>query len=70
MASELEWTGQKEFAAAPLEEWVVGDHGAGLVRTHKGFTFATVYEAGHMVSVGIAGAWRTLTGKCASGSLR
>ena len=54
MASELEWTGQKEFAATALEEWVVGDHAAGLVRAHKGFAFATVYEAGHMVSVDIA----------------
>ena len=50
MARELEWTGQQEFAKQPLEEWTVDGHAAGLLRKHKGFTFATVYDAGHMVS--------------------
>ena len=50
MSLNLEWTGQKEFASQPLTEWYAGDHAAGLMRKFAGFTFATVFGAGHMAS--------------------
>ena len=49
MSRELEWTGQADFAKEPLKSWIVGDHIACVVRSAKGFTFATVNGAGHMV---------------------
>ncbi|KAJ7086299.1 Alpha/Beta hydrolase protein [Mycena crocata] len=51
----LEWSGQEEFAAEPLRAWAVGGDlakakgRAGLARSAKGLTFATVDGAGHMV---------------------
>ncbi|KAJ7073477.1 serine carboxypeptidase [Mycena belliarum] len=49
----LEWSGQAEFAAEPLHPWAVGNDfakgRAGLARSAKGLTFATVEAAGHMV---------------------
>ncbi|KAF8217517.1 serine carboxypeptidase [Mycena galopus ATCC 62051] len=45
----LEWSGQAEFVSQPLAEWVVDGERAGRTRAAKGFTFATVDAAGHMV---------------------
>ncbi|KAF8148174.1 serine carboxypeptidase [Mycena galopus ATCC 62051] len=45
----LEWSGRSEFAAQPLREWTVNGKRAGKTRSAKGFTFATVDGAGHMV---------------------
>ncbi|KAF9467031.1 serine carboxypeptidase [Collybia nuda] len=45
----LEWSGQSAFIGQPLREWTVEGKPAGKTRSAKGFTFATIYEAGHMV---------------------
>ncbi|KAK7001939.1 carboxypeptidase [Favolaschia claudopus] len=45
----LEWSGHEEFNAQPLEDWVVDGKRAGKTRSAKGFTFATVDGAGHLV---------------------
>ncbi|KAK7017662.1 carboxypeptidase [Favolaschia claudopus] len=45
----LEWSGHEEFSAQPLKDWVVDGKRAGKTRSAKGFTFATVDRAGHMV---------------------
>ncbi|RDB27300.1 Carboxypeptidase Y [Hypsizygus marmoreus] len=45
----LEWSGQEEFVGMPLREWVVDGKRAGRTRSAKGFTFATIDGAGHMV---------------------
>ncbi|KAJ7223362.1 Alpha/Beta hydrolase protein [Mycena pura] len=49
----LEWSGQTQFAAEPLRPWAVGGDftkgRAGLARSAKGLTFATIDGAGHMV---------------------
>jgi carboxypeptidase C (cathepsin A) len=45
----LEWSGQAEFSSQPLTEWAVDGKRAGRTRHAKGFTFATVDAAGHMV---------------------
>lgn len=47
----LEWSGQEAFNAEPLRNWTVGGEKAGITRSAKGFTFATVEAAGHMVSL-------------------
>jgi carboxypeptidase C (cathepsin A) len=46
---QLEWTGQAEFVKQELREWKVNGTVAGKTRSEKGFTFATVDGAGHMV---------------------
>ncbi|KAK7047212.1 hypothetical protein VNI00_006878 [Paramarasmius palmivorus] len=46
---EMEWSGKAEFIKQELREWKVGGRRAGKTRSWSGFTFATVYEAGHMV---------------------
>lgn len=51
MSLAMEWTGQSSFVEQPLKDWVVGDHVAGLTRSAKGLTFATIHGAGHMVSI-------------------
>jgi len=45
----LEWTGSDAFKAAKYRKWEVGGKAAGDVKSAKGLTFATVFEAGHMV---------------------
>ncbi|KAF7338843.1 Carboxypeptidase [Mycena sanguinolenta] len=45
----LEWSGQAEFTSQPLTEWKIDGKRAGQTRHAKGFTFATVDAAGHMV---------------------
>ena len=50
MTLNLEWTGQGQFVKQPLKEWFVNGSAAGLTRSAKGFTFATVYGGGHLVS--------------------
>lgn len=49
MSLAMEWTGQSQFVGQPLAEWTVDGRAAGLTRSAKGLTFATVYGAGHMV---------------------
>lgn len=45
----LEWTGSDAFNAAKYRKWEVDGKAAGDVKSAKGLTFATVFEAGHMV---------------------
>ncbi|KAG6909081.1 hypothetical protein DXG01_002062 [Tephrocybe rancida] len=45
----LEWTGHREFAAQDLRVWEAEGKRAGLTRSAKGLTFATIEAAGHMV---------------------
>lgn len=50
MTLALEWSGQEQFIAEPLREWMTGEgRAAGLTRNAGPFTFATIYDAGHMV---------------------
>lgn len=57
--AELEWSGQEAFVASPLRDWSVSiddeDVVAGQTRSARGFTWASVRGAGHMVSVGFRG---------------
>ena len=46
---DLEWSGKEGFGKEELREWVVYGKVAGKTRSFGGFTFATVYGAGHMV---------------------
>ncbi|EKM77056.1 hypothetical protein AGABI1DRAFT_77834 [Agaricus bisporus var. burnettii JB137-S8] len=45
----MDWSGKKEFVEAEKREWFVDGKKAGLTRSAKGFTYATVDGAGHMV---------------------
>ena len=47
----LDWTGREEFSSKKLREWYVGDKVAGMTRSARGLTFATILEAGHMVRI-------------------
>lgn len=49
MSLALEWSGQQAFVAQPLRDWKVNGTAAGVTRSSGGFTFATIYGAGHMV---------------------
>ncbi|KAH9487335.1 Carboxypeptidase Y-like protein A [Psilocybe cubensis] len=46
---EFEWNGHKEFSVLPLREWSVAGKKAGMTRSAKGLTYATIDGAGHMV---------------------
>jgi len=46
----LEWGGKEDFGKQGLREWIVNGKRAGMTRSAKGFTFATIEGAGHMVS--------------------
>lgn len=45
----LEWSGRAGFVGESLRSWGVDGKEAGKVRSHGGFTFATVHAAGHLV---------------------
>ncbi|KJA20896.1 hypothetical protein HYPSUDRAFT_141602 [Hypholoma sublateritium FD-334 SS-4] len=45
----LDWSGKNEFSSTALRDWIVGGKSAGKTRSAKGFTFATITGAGHMV---------------------
>lgn len=45
----LEWSSQADFVAQELRDWNVDGKRAGRTRSVKGFTFATIDAAGHMV---------------------
>ncbi|KAJ6546835.1 serine carboxypeptidase [Mycena capillaripes] len=49
VARDLEWYGQKQFAAQPLRDWFVNGQPAGETRAFGGLTFATFRDAGHQV---------------------
>ena len=49
MTLELEWSGQDAYRGAELREWTVEGKPAGKTRSGGGLTFATIYDAGHMV---------------------
>ena len=51
MTLSLEWSSHEAYRNAPLREWMVDGEAAGKTRSGGGLTFATVYEAGHMVRV-------------------
>lgn len=46
---DLEWSGQDGFKKEELKDWIVDGKVAGRMKSFGGFTFATVYGAGHMV---------------------
>ena len=46
---DLEWSGQEGFRKEELKDWKVDGKVAGRTKSIDGFTFATVYGAGHMV---------------------
>ena len=48
---ELEWSGQREFAAEELREWLVNNKRAGRTRGRGSLVYATVDGAGHMVCI-------------------
>ena len=50
MSLALEWTSQEAFVSQPLRDWKVNGKAVGITRSVKGFTFATIDGAGHMVS--------------------
>ena len=45
----LEWSGKEAFGVAEKREWAVDGKRAGMTRSAKGLTFATIDGAGHMV---------------------
>ncbi|KAL3530508.1 hypothetical protein ACH5RR_009830 [Cinchona calisaya] len=45
----MEWSGQKDFGAAPTTPFTVDGVEAGLHKNHGPLTFLKVYNAGHMV---------------------
>ncbi|KAG7446141.1 serine carboxypeptidase [Guyanagaster necrorhizus] len=45
----LDWSGKETFVNEELREWFIGGKKAGLTRSSKGLTFATIEGAGHMV---------------------
>lgn len=45
----LEWHGKKQFNNEPLGPFMVGGEEKGQTKSHGNFTFARVYEAGHMM---------------------
>lgn len=47
----LKWSGHKEFSAQSMREWKVEGKVAGETRNANGLTFATVFDAGHMVRI-------------------
>jgi carboxypeptidase C (cathepsin A) len=49
----MEWNGQEDFAGTKLREWFVDGTVAGLTRSARGLTFATIYGAGHMVCLSL-----------------
>ncbi|KZV92237.1 peptidase S10, serine carboxypeptidase [Exidia glandulosa HHB12029] len=48
-AHAMQWTGAKAFNSQEMREWQVDGARAGLVKSAKGLTFATVEGAGHLV---------------------
>ncbi|CAL5432199.1 unnamed protein product [Camellia sinensis] len=46
---EMEWSGQKDFTAAPTVRFLVDGGEAGLLKNHGPLTFLKVHDAGHMV---------------------
>ncbi|EJU04544.1 serine carboxypeptidase [Dacryopinax primogenitus] len=47
--SLLDWHGKEQFNALPSRGWNVDGKEAGVARSYKELTFATIYGAGHMV---------------------
>lgn len=47
---DMEWSGQEAFRNEALEEWYVDGKAAGKFRKHGNLAFATIYDAGHLVS--------------------
>lgn len=52
MSRALDWYGKEAFNGEALGEWEVEGKKAGKMRTWGPLAFASVYGAGHMVSVG------------------
>ena len=47
----LEWAGHEEFNAEDWKTWGVDGQGAGITKSAGPLTFASVWGAGHMVSI-------------------
>jgi carboxypeptidase C (cathepsin A) len=48
-----EWSGQDDFGKVQMREWELNGMKAGKVRTMGPLTFASIYDAGHMVSLAV-----------------
>lgn len=48
---EMWWSGQEGYVSKPLIDWSVDGNVAGKVRSYGDLTFATIYGAGHLVSI-------------------
>ncbi|KLO15312.1 alpha/beta-hydrolase [Schizopora paradoxa] len=46
---EMWWSGQEGYVSKPLIDWSVEGKVAGKVRSYGNLTFATIYDAGHLV---------------------
>jgi len=51
MATALEWSGSEHFAAAPMEDLMIGGMETGSVKTYGGLTWVQIEGAGHMVPI-------------------
>jgi carboxypeptidase C (cathepsin A) len=47
------WKSQKEFVAAPIEQWKVNGELAGWKKRYENFQFVRVHKAGHMVPMDV-----------------
>ncbi|KAF9444794.1 serine carboxypeptidase [Macrolepiota fuliginosa MF-IS2] len=45
----MDWSGKEEFGATKKREWLVDGKRAGVTRSARGLTYATIDGAGHMV---------------------
>lgn len=48
---EMKWSGQEEYVSRELREWEVDGKPAGKTRSWGPLTFASLYGAGHLVSI-------------------
>lgn len=53
----MEWTGQVGYGEAEMREWMVDGRPAGKTKKFGNFTFATIYGAGHFVSLVFPCSW-------------
>jgi carboxypeptidase C (cathepsin A) len=51
MTRIIPWSGRAAFAGVPMREWNVGGAAAGKVRSSGLLTYASIYGAGHLVSL-------------------
>lgn len=47
----MEWAGHKDFNEQEWRTWTVNGHDVGVTKSAGPLTFATIWAAGHMISV-------------------